>query len=566
MGHSGLDLLTLSSSHFDPKADMGNYFISNPGVNCVGGGLVGAFSGRKAPTMAVTHPHFILLALLVASSVMARAAQAAEGPATVPRFEPAPCPTLQGAETLADASCGYLVVLEDRSRSNGRTIRLMVAKYPAHSPEKRADPVVYLAGGPGDIAPLDVNAYIAADFIRDRDFLVVSQRGTMFSEPALTCAAEDNFARELLGLRFYSETTKRAHLAATEACYRELATTSADLSAYNSTENAADIADLRKVLGLTTWNVYGTSYGSYLAQTIMRDHPEGIRSVVLDSVLPTTYTIPGNWWIARAGFDNLFQACAAETACNAAHPHLEKTFTELVNKFEAEPLTTAVRDAVTGADLKVVLDGGALVDWLRNQNYAVPLLLAAPDLIGGLAAGRPEAVEAIAKNRVDRAPPPGPGVPAIGYGLSYGVTCREDFPFATPEDLAAAGREAFPDYPATVQSEGIGSWAYANEDCRDVWKVPAAPTAMRQPVASSIPTLLISGSFDTLTSLAGAKAAAANLSNATIISIPGVGHVVAPASPCAQAVIVSFLADPGAADTSCVGALKPPTFTSRASP
>jgi len=556
----------LSSSHFDPKADMGNYFISNPGVNCVGGGLVGAFSGRKAPTMAVTHPHFILLALLVASSVMARAAQAAEGPATVPRFEPAPCPTLQGAETLADASCGYLVVLEDRSRSNGRTIRLMVAKYPAHSPEKRADPVVYLAGGPGDIAPLDVNAYIAADFIRDRDFLVVSQRGTMFSEPALTCAAEDNFARELLGLRFYSETTKRAHLAATEACYRELATTSADLSAYNSTENAADIADLRKVLGLTTWNVYGTSYGSYLAQTIMRDHPEGIRSVVLDSVLPTTYTIPGNWWIARAGFDNLFQACAAETACNAAHPHLEKTFTELVNKFEAEPLTTAVRDAVTGADLKVVLDGGALVDWLRNQNYAVPLLLAAPDLIGGLAAGRPEAVEAIAKNRVDRAPPPGPGVPAIGYGLSYGVTCREDFPFATPEDLAAAGREAFPDYPATVQSEGIGSWAYANEDCRDVWKVPAAPTAMRQPVASSIPTLLISGSFDTLTSLAGAKAAAANLSNATIISIPGVGHVVAPASPCAQAVIVSFLADPGAADTSCVGALKPPTFTSRASP
>jgi len=66
--------------------------------------------------------------------------------------------------------------------------------------------------------------------------------------------------------------------------------------------------------------------------------------------------------------------------------------------------------------------------------------------------------------------------------------------------------------------------------------------------------------------LAGAKAAAASLSNATIISIPGVGHFVSPASPCAQAVIVSFLADPGAPDTSCVGVLKPPSFTSRASP
>src|SRR6476619_5989785 len=283
--------------------------------------------------MSATLQHFLLLALLLASPVVTRAAQAAEGRATVPRFEPAPCPKLQGAETLADASCGYLVVHEDRSRPDGRTIRLMVAKFPARSPEKRADPVVYLAGGPGDIAPLEVNGLIAADFIRERDILAVSQRGTMFSEPALTCAPVDHFARELLGLRFYSEATKRAHLAATEACHRELAATGADLSAYNSTENAADIADLRRALGLTTWNVYGTSYGSYLAQTLMRDHPEGIRSVILDSVLPTTYTIPGNWQSARAGFDNLFQACAAETACSAAHARLEKTFTELVNKF-----------------------------------------------------------------------------------------------------------------------------------------------------------------------------------------------------------------------------------------
>jgi pimeloyl-ACP methyl ester carboxylesterase len=223
----------------------------------------------------------------------------------VPRFEPAPCPKLPGAEELAKASCGYLVVPENRSRPEGRTIRLLVAKYPARSAEKRPDPIVYLAGGPGDIAPLEVNGFIAADFIRDRDIYVVSQRGTMFSEPALTCVAPDAFARELLGLRFYSEATMRAHLAATEACHRDLAATGADLSAYNSTESAADFADLRKVLGFDVWNVYGTSYGSYLAQTLMRDHPEGIRSVVLDSVLPTTYTIPQNWRNTRAGFDNL---------------------------------------------------------------------------------------------------------------------------------------------------------------------------------------------------------------------------------------------------------------------
>jgi pimeloyl-ACP methyl ester carboxylesterase len=282
--------------------------------------------------------------------------------------------------------------------------------------------------------------------------------------------------------------------------------------------------------------------------------------------LPTTYDVAQNWQNARDGFDNIFKACAAQPACNASHPRLEETFTALVDKLEAEPLTATVRDPATGQDINVVIDGGALVDWLRNQNYAVPMLQAAPNRIVGLAAGRPDAIQAIALDRATRAPPPGPDVPALGYGLSYGVSCRESYPFATPEELAAAGRKAFPDYPASITREGIGGWAYFNEDCGEVWKVPAAPVAMHQPVVSSIPTLLISGSFDTLTSLAGAKAAAAKLSSATIISIAGVGHAVSPSSPCAQAVVVSFLADPAAPDTSCVGALKPASFTSPASP
>jgi TAP-like protein len=84
---------------------------------------------------------------------------------------------------------------------------------------------------------------------------------------------------------------------------------------------------------------------------------------------------------------------------------------------------------------------------------------------------------------------------------------------------------------------------------------------VRQPLVSSIPTLLISGSFDAVASLDFAKSVAANLSKATVISIPGIGHFVAPHSPCAQTVIASFLTDPGTPDTSCVGTLKPPPFT-----
>src|SRR5262245_25022450 len=113
----------------------------------------------------------------------------------------------------------------------------------------------------------------------------------------------------------------------------------------------------------------------------------------------------------------------------------------------------------------------------------------------------------------------------------------------------------------TIRPRYNARGAYFNEDCGEVWRVPAAPETMHQPVVSSIPMLLISGSFDTLTALAGAKAAAAQLSNATIISVPGVGHAVSPQSPSPQALVVSFLADPAAPDTSCVGALKPQPFT-----
>ena len=351
----------------------------------------------------------------LAPAVSAQGAPTAAG--EVPRFESARCPDLPAQ--LAKARCGYLVVPEDRSQPISRTIRLFVAIVPAQSARPARDPVVYLGTGPGGIATIEAALVVDAGVNRDRDLVVMNQRGQYLSDPALTCESPDEFARQLLGLRFYSGATKRAHLAATADCHRKLIATGAHLSSYNSSENAADFADLRTVLGIPEWNVLGVSYGTDLAQMYVRDHPEGIRSVVLDSVLPVTTTIPDYWRSTRAGFDNLFEACAAEATCGAAYPHLETTFTKLVNRLEAEPLTTTVRDPATGEDLKVVLDGGALIDWLRDQSRAnTPGLPFVPDLIHKLARGRPEALEAIALYRVRLAPPPSPGTPAVSYGLA----------------------------------------------------------------------------------------------------------------------------------------------------
>jgi pimeloyl-ACP methyl ester carboxylesterase len=353
----------------------------------------------------------------LAPAAYAQDASTATG--VVPRFEAEPCPNLP--TQLANARCGYLVVPEDRSRPSDRTIQLFVLIVPAQSGKAAPDPVVYLGSGPGGIASNEAVNVVDAGVNRDRDLVVMNQRGQFLSIPALTCAPMDAFARQLLGLRFYSESTKRIHLRATADCHQELLATGADLPSYNSSENAADFADLRTALGFAEWNVLGVSYGSDLAQFYVRDHPEGIRSVILDSVIPVTMTIAGYWHSTRAGFDNLFQACAAEAACNAAHPNLEATVTDLVNRLEEEPLTTTMTDPATGEELDIVLDGGALVDWIRDQSRTNTQLTRVPAVLDQLAHGSPEALAAIAMYRIQLAPPPSPGTAATSYELRAGV-------------------------------------------------------------------------------------------------------------------------------------------------
>src|SRR5262249_37267624 len=223
------------------------------------------------------------------------------------------------------------------------------------------------------------------------------------------------------------------------------------------------------------------------------------------------------------------------------------------NKLEAAPLTITVNDPATGEKLKIVLDGGALVDWIRDQSRSNTQLTRVPALLDQLAHGNPEALAAIAMYRIQLAPPPSPSVPSTSAGLGYGVTCSEQF--STDEDIIKAGRRAFPNYPASIQRQAVGTFAYLNNDCSRVWKVSAASAAARRPLVSSIPTLLISGSFDAVTSFDFAASVAANLSKATLISIPGIGHYVLPYSPCAQTVFKSFLTAPSAPDTSCAGPL-----------
>lgn len=500
----------------------------------------------------------IAVVMSFASSVPAIAATPPEQGAAG-MFQPVACSELsisfQG-KTLAadsipglkDASCGRLTVPENRARPSGRTIRLGVAIVPPASKAPAPDPVVYLAGGPGGSAITSAPGLIAAGLNQDRALILMDQRGATLSNP-LICAKSVGFVARRVGLVYDAASTGRLQAAATRDCHRRLVERGIDLGAYNTTESAADFADLRAALAISEWNVYGVSYGTDLALTLMRDHPEGIRSVTLGSVVVPHEVSIGNFWgNARQGFDNLFRACAAQQGCNTRHPELGRTFTHLVRELESHPITTWVRPKPKAPRVKVVLDGGALVNWLVLMALGPPAYAQVPNWIDQLAAGHPKNIAASWAS-LSQQP---------GNGLQYGVECGEWVPYEPESDLLRKGKQAFPPYPDSVLAQAP-QVPFAFQDCR-IWDVPKAPAAQRDVTRSSIPTLLISGSFDAVTPPEPARTAARTLSNSTLVTIPGVGHDPVDKSRCAQEVMASFLATPAAPNTSCVAQLSPPTL------
>jgi len=377
---------------------------------------------------------------------------------------------------------------------------------------------------------------IQAGFNKDRDLILMDQRGTKYSQPVLTCPEVDRFSAQNVSTPLDASVTRTGLVAVVLKCRRRLAAKGIDLSAYNTTENAADFADLRVALGIPQWNVYGVSYGTDLALTYMRQHPEGVRSVTLDSVAPpSAVTLPAFWPNAREGFGALF----------ADHRGLERRFTAQVRKLEARPVIASGSSATATKPTKVALDGGALVNWLVAQAL-VPSPAAyrqVPGKLRALAAGK---ADAIASDRLTSyVMPPN----FVGYGLVFGAVCSEWVPYASASQILAVGRRTFPAYPRTVLAQAP-QFFYMNDECK-AWNVPRGPAAQRDVTSSTIPTLTVSGGYDPIAPASWARLAAQTLSPVTSIVIPKTGHEVIVKSPCAQQVLQSFLATPATPDAGC---------------
>lgn len=499
------------------------------------------------------------LAGLLAGACAPAAAErpAAAGPSAPPvpspgqaSYSPAPCPSPiygEGFDLGLEFSCGYLEVLENRSTPRSGTIRLAVAVRPATAPGPKPDPIVFLTGGPGG-SGLAEGPGIAEAWHPDRDVIFLDQRGTLTSDPFLSCPEVDAFMERTVAMSWSAPETAEQSAAVTRACRDRLAGTGVDLAAYNTTESAADVADLRTAMGIDQWNIYGISYGTDLALQVLRDHPAGVRSVVVDAVLPPDINpMETGWRAAGESSKAIYDACAADPECHAAFPGGWAEYVRVLDDLAEGPRTVQLADPGSGAVTTVVIDAVKLAYTVQFATLlgSPPKV---PALVHDLAVG--DGTLAAAEILAGVLPPD-----FNSYGLQWGVLCREMVARTDPARVRAAAAQDLPEFPPAVTSTpAMFPWSFT--DCAS-WGVPGAPAQVASGVTSDVPVLLASGAFDGTTPPSYAAHAARTLSIAQQVVFAGIGHGASRWSPaCFATVMASFLDAPEErVDDRCVGTL-----------
>ncbi len=242
-------------------------------------------------------------------------------------FQSIPCAVTAPAGQLASAMrCGWMTVPENRAITNGRTLRLAVAVLPAKGPY-RTRPLVYLDGGPGaatlDGAMQDWTVTYARQLQTGRDIVFFDQRGTGRSTPSLACPEVEQTDTASTGDSRPRPTSTQA---AIWACHDRLAS-NVDFASYTSAESAADVIDLMSAMGYSNYDLYGVSYGTRLALTVLRTDKARVHSVVLDSTVPPQVSVdlavPADF---QRSLDLLARDCKAEPSCASTYPDLMETF------------------------------------------------------------------------------------------------------------------------------------------------------------------------------------------------------------------------------------------------
>jgi len=485
------------------------------------------------------------------SGKSASPSSSASGPTTTrPQYTPVYVDSQCNSEVPSSPriQCGTLTVPEDRSKPDGRKVVLPVAVVHSADAHPAPDPVIYFSGGPGYPGLTDAEGFLTKGQTGNRDVILFDQRGTGLAQPSLDCPEVHEATATILGAANSFEVEGKTLNDALLACRDRLRATGVDFSQYNTSATADDVADLRTAMGIKEWNLFGVSYGTTVALVTMRAHPEGVRSVTIDSVLPTDEggTAPAT----VDSFDRVkrvfFAGCAADTKCHAAYPDLEADTNALVQPLDASPYHGTIANPVLHRPTPITVTGADADAGLFNAFYDTGLIPTLPSLIEALKASPSGAIiDQLAISGIDF-------VNGAAEAETAAVDCADRGALLHDDDTARS---------IAAHPEDATVLLFSAVSCADFGVAPA-PQGFNDPVRSDIPTLVLGDEYDPVTPPEQSQHASETLSHSTFVKFPGLGHGAVFAAPeCPELIFRAFLADPAAkVDTSCVASMGPPAW------
>lgn len=500
---------------------------------------------RTHPILHITHSSCIAAGLFAAMAYsIAGAAPARE------RLQLSDCRLESAMGGSASARCGWLQVAENPDEPAGKTLRLRVAVIPALRLRAEADPLVILAGGPGQSAS-DFYSAVSAAFRgvrRDRDILLLDQRGTGQSN-RLDCEFTEGANIETAG--FDTEDPQLLQARA-RTC---LAALPADPRFYTTSVAVRDLEAVRVALGYEKLNLYAVSYGTRVAQHYVRRYPSQVRAVILDGAVPVDLALgPDVAPRAQQALDALFDRCTADQACGSAFPDLRRQFAELRMALQRQPIRMQLPDPLDAHPTDATFGVAQLSAAVRLLSYSDETASVLPLLIHEAQSSRqPQALVAqylmIKRNTEAQ----------IAYAMHFAVVCSEDAPRWTSQTVS----------PAALDASYLGSaFVTGLKAVCDIWPRGLVDDGFNAPLGSDLPALILSGGNDPVTPHQYGERVKQSFTNSRHLVLAGQGHGQL-ATGCMPRIVEQFIRSAAVADldTKCLENVTPaPFMLSRTAP
>jgi pimeloyl-ACP methyl ester carboxylesterase len=415
-----------------------------------------------------------------------------------------------------DVACGHLTVPLDPSGATTGAITLAMRRHRSPVGESK-DAVIALAGGPGQsaIPLLSQFAQILGPIASTRDLIAFDQRGTGLSHP-LSCAAFEHLRHGL------SPT-------AVAICAGQIGETR---GLYTTADTVADIEAVRQAGRYEKLVLYGTSYGTKVAERYAQEYPGHVEALVLDSVVPPNGPEAFNETTFEAVGRVLRQLCSAGACAHITRGPVGD-LARLVKLMGGGSL----RGRVIAGDGKAEtmrISSNDLLGILMEGDFDPILRAEFPAAVRSAVSGDTAALARLLTRAEGGGEEVGEESPSEGFDapLYYSTICDETaFPWnhsASPKTRLSEGLRAL-----RAQASGVFA-PFTSADALTLSEIPACaswpvtpggPEVGEAPLPN-VPTLILSGADDLRTPTANAQAVAAQIPDAHLLIVPNTGHSV----------------------------------------